>query len=267
MGERANADTDAGPFVVRHRRVIAAGAALTLVFMFAAHAWHWHFPYRPAGAAGEWPLLAAALALGVLASLVLSAAWPALAPARMAAGALSAIAAFALLQIADPFAGRRTWRYAPPHCDFAVEFPHRPTIMAGDLRVGAQTRPVTRAIDIDVGEATALSAECLAFERDLPDAGRRAALDGAEAHLKALAARLKLRIDRVARAGDTVVVSGLSDDGRTENNEVMLKRGEARATLGPSSLLVLWAWTTWRAGTPAAAEPAAFFASLRPARP
>jgi len=268
MGERTKPDTQAASFLVRHRWLIAAGAVLTLVVMFVLHAHYWHFPHRPSGAAGEWPLLAAAAAIGALAAFALASVSPALAQARLAAGALAAIAAFVVLQMADPFAGRRTWRYAPAQCDFAVQFPHRPSIVAGELRIGTeQTRKVKRAVDIDVGEAAALSAECLGFGRDLPDAMRRAALDGVEAQLKTLAARLKLRVDRVARAGDTIVVSGISDDARTENNEVLLKRGEARATVGPSSLIVLWAWTMSRADVPGSGSAALFFDSVRPANP
>lgn len=256
-------------FVVRHRRPIALGALATLGLLFALHLDHWHFPHRPLGALGEWPLLATAVVGGALAAFALGELRPRLAGARLAVGALAAVAAFAILQMADPFAGRRTWLYAPARCDFTVEFPHRPLIIAGDMRSGAaQTATVTRALDVDVGDAAAFSAECVAFDRALPDAAKRAALDAAEAQLKAAAARVKLRIERIARPDrDTVALSGLSDEARTETNEVIVKRGEARVILGRSSLLVLWAWTTARAGAAVMVDPAAFFASVRPAPP
>ena len=268
MGETGTSETRAAPFLARHRRGVTSGALLLLAFLFALHAHHWHFPYRPLGAAGEWPLLAGAAGAGAIVSLALTALWPRLAGARLALGALAAVGAFVILQLADPFAGRRTWRYAPAACDFAVEFPRRPLIVAGEMPAGAgETRTVTRALDVDVGDAAALSAECLGFGRALPEAARRAALDAAVARLKAAAARLKLRIERLAPAGaDTVVLSGISDDARTENNETIVKRGQARAILGPTSLLVLWAWTTSREGSPSTADTAAFFASARPAR-
>lgn len=264
MGTTVTSETQAAPFLVKHRRAVAAGALATLALLFAFHAYHWHFPHRPGGALGEWPLLAGAAAVGALAAFALAALRPRFAGARLAAGALAAIAAFAILQLADPFAGRRTWRYAPAQCDFAVAFPHRPLIVAGETPAGdGAARTVTRALDIDVGDAAALSAECVAFDRALSEAARRAALDAAEARLKAAAARLKLRDARLARAGaDTVVLSGVNDDGRTGSNETIVRRAEARAILGPSSLLVLWAWTTARAGSPSAADPDAFFASV-----
>jgi len=268
MGEAANSDTQAEPLLIRHRRGVATSALAILALLFALHAHHWHFPHRPLGAIGEWPLLAGAAALGVAAAFVLAAIGTRLAGARLAVGALAAVAAFVVLQSADPFAGRRTWLYAPAQCDFAVEFPRRALIIAGEMPVGAApTKTVTRALDVDVGDAAAFSAECLAFDHALPDAAKRAVLDAAEARLKAAAARVKLRIERVARTDrDTVALSGLSDDARTESNEVIVKRGEARAILGRSSLLVLWAWTTARAGAPSKADTAAFFASARSAQ-
>jgi hypothetical protein len=267
MGETGTSETHAAPFLVRHRRAVAAGALVILALLFALHAHHWHFPHRPLGAAGEWPLLAGALAAGALVAFALAALSPSLAGARLAVGTLAAIAAFVALQSADPFAGRRSWLYAPAACDFAVAFPRRALIIGGELKVGtAPAQTVTRALDIDVGDAAALSAECVAFDRALPEAARRATLDAAEAQLKAAAARVKLRIERVARPDrDSVALSGVSDDARTEKNEVIVKRGEARAILGPSSLLVLWVWTTARAGAPSRANPEAFFASVRPA--
>lgn len=268
MGEAGNPHEESTPFLIRHRRAIAAGAGLTLVLLFALHAQHWHFPHRPLGALGEWPLLAGAVAGGALAMLALAAIWPALAGARLAVGALAAVVVFVALQSADPFAGRRTWHYAPAQCDFAVEFPRRPLIAAGETQIGAApTKTVTRALYVDVGDAAAFSAECVAFDEALPDGAKQAALDAAETRLKASAARVKLRIERVARAGrDTVALSGFSDDARTESNEAIVKRGEARAILGRSSLMVLWAWTTARAGAPSTADTAAFFASVRAAR-
>jgi hypothetical protein len=261
-------DTHAATFLLRHRRAIFAISALTLGLLFALHAYHWHFPHRALGALGEWPLLAGAAALGALASFALAAIAAPLAGARLAMGALAAVAAFVVLQLADPFAGRRTWRYAPAHCDFAVEFPRRPLIVGGEIRAGAaETKMATRALYVDVGDVAAFSAECVAFDRALPEPARRAALEAAEAQLKAAAARVKLRIERAARDGSTVTLRGLNDEARTRENEAIVKRGEARAILGPSSLLVLWSWTTARAGEPVSADSASFFASVRRARP
>jgi hypothetical protein len=255
----------AKPLLVRHRHAVAAGALAILAMLFALHAHHWHFPHRPLGAIGEWPLLAGALAAGALAAAAPAALAPRFARARLAVGALAAIAAFVALRTADPFAGRRSWLYVPAGCDFAVEFPRRALIIGGEIGTGAApTRKMTRAVDIDVGDAAALSAECVAFDRALPEAAKRAALDAAEAQLGAAAARVKLRVERLARPdGRTVALSGVSDEGRTESNEVIVKRGEARAILGPSSLLVLWSWTTARAGAPSRADPERFFASVR----
>ncbi len=255
------------PFLVRHRHAVAAGALAVLALLFALHAHHWHFPHRPLGTFGEWPLLAGVLAAGAAVAFVLTALRPRLARARLAVGALAAIAAFVALRSADPFAGRRTWLYAPAACDFSVEFPHRPLIIAGELQLGGgQTKMVTRALGVDVGDAAAFSAECVAFDRALAETAKRAVLDAAEAQLKAAAARVKLRIERVARPdGATVALSGINDEARTADNETIVKRGEARAILGPSSILVLWAWTTARAGVPSTADPPSFFASLKPA--
>jgi hypothetical protein len=85
------------------------------------------------------------------------------------------------------------------------------------------------------------------------------------AQLKAAAARLGLKIERVTRAGDTIALAGFSDEGRTASNEVLLRRGEARAVLGASSLLVLWAWKLGRAGD-ASPFTERFFGSVRAAR-
>ena len=257
-------ETQAAPFLVRHRRAITVGALAVLALLFALHAHHWHFPHRPLAAVGEWPLLAGAIVAGAALAFALTARWPHLASARLAVGALAAIAGFVVLRSADPFAGRRSWLYAPASCDFTVEFPRRPLIIGGELRLGGgQTATVTRALDVDVGDAAAFSAECVTLDRAPSDAAKRAVLEAVEAQLKAAAARVKLRIERVARTDDaTIALSGLNDDGRTETNDVIVKRGEARAILGPSSILVLWARTTAREHVPSAADPPSFFASV-----
>lgn len=264
MGETGTFRAQTETFLVRHRRAVAAGALAILALLFALHAHHWHFPHRPFGAIGEWPLLAGALAAGAALAFALAALRPRLAGARLAIAALAAIAAFVALRSADPFAGKRSWLYAPAACDFSVAFPRRPLVIGGELQLGGgQTAAVTRALDVDVGDAAALSAECVALDRALPEAAKHAMLDAAEAQLKAAAARVKLRIERVARTdGATVALSGLNDEARTGDNETIVKRGEARAILGPSSILVLWAWTTARAGAPSTADPPSFFASV-----
>ncbi|MFO0988970.1 MAG: hypothetical protein U1F37_16685 [Alphaproteobacteria bacterium] len=74
-------------------------------------------------------------------------------------------------------------------------------------------------------------------------------------------------MQRVARVGgDTVAMAGYTDEGRTATNEAALVRrgAEARAVLGTSSLLVLWAWKIQREGETAPFGDA-FFASVRPA--
>lgn len=264
MGATGTSETRAAPFLVRHRRGIAVGALAILALLFALHAHHWHFPHRPLGAFGEWPLLAGAIAAGAALAFALTARWPRFASARFAVGALAAVVAFVALRSADPFAGRRSWLYAPASCDFTVEFPRRPLIIGGELRLGGgQTATVTRALDVDVGDAAAFSAECVTLDRALSDAAKRAVLEAVESQLEAAATRVKLRIERVARIdGAMIALSGLNDDGRTETNDVIVKRGEARAILGPSSILVLWAWTTARASVPSTADPRSFFASV-----
>jgi hypothetical protein len=137
-------------------------------------------PQDPAAAAGEWPLLAAALGVGALAGWALPRALPRVAGAGAALGALAAAAAFLVLQVADPFVARRAWTYAPERCDFAVAFARRPDIVAGEARLGAEARPVRRAVLTDVGEAASWSAECVAFARPLADGEKAAMLDAAE---------------------------------------------------------------------------------------
>lgn len=256
------------PFVVRHRRLIVPGALAALAILFAIQVYRWHAPYRVAGAVGELPLLAVALAAGVGAGLALPRVWPRLAGAGAGPGALAALFAFMIAQAADPFVARRSWRYAPAGCDFAVEFPRRPEIVAGEARLaGMRMKTVTRAVLTDVGEALTLSAECLDFERPLAGRDVPAVLDAAEAQLAAAAARLRLELERVTRGeGNAVHLSGFSDEGRTAANEKLIRRAEARAVLGRSSLLVLWAWRVGREGVSVSAAAAPFFASVRAAR-
>jgi len=236
-----------------------------LLLLFALHVYRWHWPHDIAGAAREWPLLAAALGVGAVAGWALPRVLPRVAGAGAAPGALAAAVTFVALQTADPFVARRAWIYAPEPCDFAVAFARRPDIVAGEARLGAEARPVRRAVLTDVGEAASWSAECVGFARPLADGEKAPMLDAAEAQLKAAAARLGLKIERVARAGNTIALAGFSDEGRTAANEVLVRRAEARAVLGSSSLLVLWAWKLGRAGD---ATPFAegFLSSVRAAR-
>lgn len=221
------------------------------------HCYRWHWPYRPAGVFDEWPLLAGALVLGAAGALVVPRLWRRLAGAAAAIGAVAAVLGFLVLQAADPFVAQRTWRYAPPGCDFAVNFPRPAEIVSGEARLaGAPAQTVTRAMSADVGAATSLSAECLAFGRTLAEAERAATLDAAEAQLKAAAARLKLKVERVAREGPAaIVLSGTSDEGRTATNEILLRRAEARVVLGRSSLLIVWGWRIEREGEARQASP------------
>jgi hypothetical protein len=185
-----------------------------------------------------------------------------------ASGTVAGLAALFVVEAVDPFVPARDWRYAPAGCDLSVAFARRAEIVAGDVRLAAGTpaRRVTRALLTDVGEATTYSAECVVIGRALGDAEKPAVLDAAEALLKSAAGRLRLKVERVARAGgETVVLVGSSDEGRTAANDVLMRRAEARAVLGDSSLLVLWAWRVGREGDTAPFGEA-FFASVRPAR-
>jgi hypothetical protein len=254
-------------FLLRHRRAIGFTAAVATALFFVVHVAYWHWPYRVGGAARELPLLGVALGAGAAAALLLArgvplfrslGSWP--------SAAVIALLAFLIVRGADPFAGERSWRYAPEGCDFAAAFPRRPEIIAGEARLaGMRMKTVTRAVLTDVGAATTLSAECLDFERAIAEADKPAVLAATEEQLKAAAARLRLRIERVARAGDTILLAGFSDEGRNAANEPLLRRAEARAMLGRSSLLVLWAWKIGREGE-SAPFGGEFFAAARPAR-
>jgi hypothetical protein len=250
------------------RAAVAIGAVAVLALLFGMQVYRWHAPYRLADAWRELPLLGAALVLGGMAAYALPRLVPRLARARFASGAAAAVLAFAILQAVDPFVAERRWRYAPEGCDLAVAFPQRAEIVAGEIRLaGRPTQTVMRALLTDVGEATTFSAECAIIGRALADPEKAAVLDVAEALLKSAAARLRLKGERVARIGDdTVALSGTSDEGRTATNAVLLRRAEARAVLGRSSLLVLWAWKIGREGETAPFGDA-FFAGVRPARP
>jgi hypothetical protein len=231
------------------------------------HVAHWHWPYRVDGALRELPLLGVALGAGAVAALLLArvaplfrslGAWP--------SAAVVALLAFLVVQGADPFASERSWRYAPEGCEFAIEFPRRPGIAAGEALNDARQRvDVERALLTDIGRATSYSAECVAFGRAI-DAGDRARLlENAEARLKSAAERLRIKIERVAREGDrAATLSGLSDEGRDANNVALLRRAEARAVLGRSSLLVVWTWTVLREGEKPPPSVARFHGSVRP---
>lgn len=239
-----------------------------LALFFGLHVYRWHAPYRLDGVWAELPLLAIALVAGVGAGFALPRLWSRLARARLASAAVGALIAFLVLQAVDPFVAERNWRYAPAGCDFAVAFPRRADFVAGEARLtGVPAKPVMRAVLTDVGDATTFSAECVGFERPLGNADKMAVLDAAAVQLEAAAARLRIKVERAARAdGNTILLSGFSDEGRTAANAVLLRRVEARAVLGDSSLLVLWAWKIGRAGESAPFGDA-FFASVRPVRP
>jgi len=258
-----------GPFIVRHRRAVTIGATVALGLLFMLHLFRWHFPYRLSGATGEWPLLAAASAMGVAARFglpVLSARFGG--SASLPVAAIASVVAYLALQAADPFVARRDWRYAPPGCDFALSFPRRPDIITGESGAAAAgSLRIERAVHVEVGTGLALSAECAPLERPLSVAEIPGYGDRAEALLRQSADRLRLKIGSVARLGaDTVALSGVADEGRTADNEPLLRKGEARAVVGARSLLVAWAWRISRdpaVGT--GAEAASFFASIRPA--
>lgn len=257
------------PFLVRHRRAVTIGVLALLALFFAIHVHHWHAPYRLGGAAGEWPLLAAALTVGLVVRVALQfrgagrdtdAAWP--------QAAIASLVAFLAVQAADPFAGGRDWRYAPEGCDFAVSFTRRPEIVTGQVRLGAlPERRIARAVHIDLGRAVTLSAECLPFAAKLSESDAPAMLDAAETLLRQSGARLRLKIETVTRPGArTVVLTGYSDEGRNAANEMLIRRAEGRAIVGASSLLVVWAWAVGRDGQPPT-DVGAFFAAIRPAAP
>jgi hypothetical protein len=246
------------PTTLRLRRsAVAFSAFAALALLFGLHVYRWHVPYRLGGIWGELLLLGSAVALGVAASIVLARIRPRLARARIASTAVAALTAFVALLAADPFVTRRDWRYAPAGCGFAVYFPRPPEIVAGEARLGeGQSRSVLRALLTNVGEASSLSAECLAFERPLAERERDAVLAAAEAQLKASAARLKLEVEHVARENrDAVVLSGSSDEGRTATNETLLRRARAEVRLGPASLLIVWGWRIEREGDPRRVSP------------
>lgn len=255
------------PFLVRHRRAVTIGAGAALALLFAVHAHHWHFPYRIAGAAGEWPLLAGSVAVAIVARVAFPGVFPRRSrDAAMPAAAIAGVIAFLMLQSADPFATKRDWRYAPAGCDFAVSFPQRPSIFGGELKLpNAATASVSRAVLIDIGKGIAWSAECVPFDRTLAETERAVIRDSAEAPLRRAATALRLKIGGVARPNaTTLVLTGMSDEGRTADNAPLLRKAEARAIAGAQSLLVLWAWRITRDEN-AGVEAAPFLESVRPA--
>jgi len=235
-----------------------------LVF-FAIHVAHWHWPYRIEGALDELPLLGVALGAGAAAALLLARVVPLFRSLGAASsGAAVALFAFLAVQGADLFAAERNWRYAPAWCDFAVEFPRRAGIVTGEaLNDARMPSAVERALFTDIGRATSYSAECLDLGRAIEGAERTRLLDMAEARLKAAAARLRAKVERVSRDGDSaVVLSGLSDEGRNANNVVLLRRTEGRAVLGRSSLMVVWTWSVLREGEALPPSIARFHGSI-----
>lgn len=234
---------------------------------FVVHVVHWHLPYRIEGAIDELPLLGVALGAGLAAGFLLPrlagifvrfGAWP--------IAAFVALIVFLQVQAADPFVRQRSWLYAPERCDHAVEFPRRASILAGDA-VDDQNRrrEVERARHVDVGQATTFTAECLDLGGEISADNRARLIEAAEAQLKRAAALLRLKVERTARNDGTVTLAGFSDEGRNAANEPLLRRAEARAVLGRSSLLVLWAWSVGGEGAQFPPSVALFFSSVRPA--
>ncbi len=240
------------------------------MLFFVAHAAHWHWPYRAAGAIGELPLLGVAVGAGVVAALLMArvvprfrslGAWP--------SGAIVALPAFLAVQAADPFAGARSWRYAPDKCDLAVEFPRPPAIAAGEaVRDARQASAAERALLTDLARATSYSAECLALGRAIEPRDRARLLSDAEARLKRDAERLRVKIERLAREDESrVILHGVSDEGRNAANVPLIRRAQARVVLGRSSVLVLWTWTVLREGESMPVSVERFHISVRPAVP
>lgn len=258
------------PFIVRHRRAIGTVAVAAMAVFFLVHVAHWHWPHRLSGAVGELPLLGVAVGAGLIAALLLARVLP---PFRrlgaFASGALVALVAFLLVQVADPFAGTRAWRYAPSGCDFAVEFPRAPTIVSGEgLSDARQPSPAVRALLTDLGSLTSYSAECLALGRAIARPDRARLLADAEARLKRDAERLRIKIERLERDDERgLELHGLSDEGRNAANEPLLRRARARVVLGGSSVMVVWSWTVLLENEPVPAAVARFHASVRPVAP
>lgn len=258
------------PFLARYRRVVAAAAFGLLIVLFGFHVAAWHFPYRPRGALGEWPLLAVPLAAGTIAGF----AWPRIGRRNTAlpVAALVSVAAFAVLRPADPFVGTRDWVYAPAACEFAVSFPRRPQIIRGQTGdSGAlDRRAVERAVLVELGTGSAMSAECVAIEAGAAETTPAPALRArTEALLRAAAESLRVKIRDTAQLdGNVVVLRGETDEGRTADNEPIMRKAAAYAKIGTRSIMVMWGWRITR-------DPSAgmdfmvtnFFGSVRPASP
>ena len=211
------------------------------------------------------PLAGVALGAGLMVGLILPrvtkffarfGAWP--------TAAFVALIVFLLVQSADPFVRERSWLYAPLRCDHVVEFPRRASMLAGDA-VDDQNRrrEVERARHVEVGQATTFTAECLDFGAEIGADDRARLVEAAEAQLKRAAATLRLKVERTTRSDGTVSLAGYSDEGRNAANEPLLRRAEARAVLGRSSLLVLWVWSVGGEGAQFPPSVARFFDSVR----
>lgn len=233
---------------------------------FVVHVVHWHLPYRIAGVVDELPLLGVALGAGLMAGSILPrvagvfarfGAWP--------TAAFVALIVFLQVQAADPFVRQRSWLYAPERCDHVVEFPRRPSILSGEAVNDQKRSEVERARHIDLGQATTFSAECLDFGGEIGAGDRARLIEAAEAQLKRAAALLRLKVERTTRGDGTVTLAGFSDEGRNAYNLPLVRRAEARAVLGRSSLLVLWAWSVGGEGAQFPPNVAVFFDSVRPA--
>lgn len=230
--------------------MVAFAALAVLALLFALHVYRWHLPHRSLGALGEWPLIAAASAVGAVGYY----AWRGRASRRDSAlpvAALAALAAFLALQAADPFVAHRDWLYAPADCDFTVSFPRRAEVARSHTTAdgAAVGRPVERAVLVNIGSGTALNAECAIFDGAGGDLAARlpALRANSDALLRAAAQRLRVKVAEIAQpAANVVVLRGVADEGRTADNEPLLRKAEARAVIGDRSILVLWAWRITR---------------------
>ncbi|MBL8672988.1 MAG: hypothetical protein JNK11_20170 [Alphaproteobacteria bacterium] len=272
------------------RSALAAAALLGLALaLCCARVFAWHWPSEIDGAGGEAVVLATAVAIGGGAGAALQraasfshrasgmrwvfAAWV---PAAFAFSAYALALAADLRWGGDGFARGgppRTYLWAAEGCGFAVRFPARPVSTA--MRIGgARNRPeaLARRADLaDVGTATAYVAECLVFARpavaDEQDALRR---DAAQ-QFALTAAQQGMRDPLIRRdAGDPLVVAlSAWTEGRTEANQAIKRRIEARTHVGAMSILTITVATIAGAelgdgDAPLDRAAAAFLVSVKP---
>lgn len=266
LGTKTRDDGARTPFLARYPRAVTAASFALLAVLFGFHIAAWHFPHRAWGAFAEWPLLAGALVAGAVGGF----AWHRWArrDTALPVAAIASVAAFVVLRPMDPFAGERDWAYAPPDCEFAVSFARRPQIVRGQAGDGAaaELRALERALLVELGTGSAMSAECVAIEVPAAAAAAGPALRArTEALLRASAERLRVKIRDVAQREDNVVVlRGETDEGRTADNEPLMRKAAAYAMIGNRSLMVMWGWRITR--DPAAGMDIAvtkFFGSVR----